>query len=147
MMKLIMKVTEDYNKLVKFLIENDLEFDGDVEVNTDIVKCWEVIHGDESHLVGGAVLGMREGRYIIDGIAVDKIYRKMKIGLMLLDKVKEEVLSLGGKEIYLVARAPGFFSKYGFEVVNADNAPNFFECKQCPQYKKTCFPEIMKLVL
>ena len=30
---------------------------------------------------------------------------------------------------------------------NPQNAPNFFECKQCPQYQVSCHPEVMKLTL
>ena len=33
----------------------------------------------------------------------------------------------------------------GFEEVEADRAPLFFECATCPQYQKTCHPEIMRL--
>lgn len=74
MMRLIMKETDEYERLVKFFVENELEFDGDEEVDTDIVKCYKVTHGEEDFLVGGVVLAKREGRYIIDGIAVDKMY-------------------------------------------------------------------------
>lgn len=90
---------------------------------------------------------MREGKYIIDGIAVDPAMRKFGLGRLLINKAKEEVLSRGGDALYLVARAPEFFRRLGFETIPADNAPNFFECKYCPQYGKECHPEIMKLDL
>ena len=47
MMRLIMKETDEYERLVKFFVENELEFDGDEEVDTDIVKCYKVTHGEE----------------------------------------------------------------------------------------------------
>ncbi|MFQ9893589.1 MAG: GNAT family N-acetyltransferase [Emergencia sp.] len=144
MLRLILKETEEYERLVKFFVENQLEFDGDEEVDTDIVKCYKVTHGDD-FLVGGVVLAKREGRFIIDGIAVDQMYRKMKVGEILLKKVIDQVKALGGTELYLVARAPGFFRKYGFTTIEPEEAPNFFECKYCPQYQKTCHPEVMKL--
>ncbi len=148
MLRLKLRETDEYETLVKFFVENGLEFDGDEEVDTDILHCYKIVHGDEEHLVGGVVLAKREGRFIIDGIAVEKIYRKMKIGKILLEKVLEVVKEeYGGKELYLVARAPGFFKENGFEVVNPDDAPNFFECKYCPQYKVSCYPEIMKKVI
>lgn len=147
MMRLTIKETDEYERLVKFFVENGLEFDGDEEVDTDIVKCFKITHGDEDFLAGGAVIAKREDRFIIDGIAVDKAYRKLKVGEILLKKVIEEVKGLGGDAIYLVARAPEFFRKNGFVSVNPDTAPNFFECKQCPQYQVTCNPEVMKLVL
>lgn len=145
MLRMKMRETDQYEKLVKFFVENQLEFDGDEEVDTDIVKCFEIVHGDDEHLVGAAVLAKREERYIIDGIAVDGPYRKLKVGKILLNKVIETVKELGGDSLYLVARAPEFFRKNGFVTVDPDNAPNFFECKYCPQYQVSCHPEVMKL--
>lgn len=144
MLKFTMKSTDEYDRLVKFFVENELEFDGDEEVDTDIVKCWKVTHTDDV-LIGGCVLALREGKYIIDGIAVEKLFRKFKIGKIMMDKAIKEVKSRGGKELYLVARAPGFFRTLGFEEVKPEDAPLFFECGQCPQYQKTCHPEIMRL--
>ncbi len=145
MIRFTMRQTEDYEKLVPFFIENELEFSEEEPVPTDIVKCWEVVHGDDQHLMAALVLAKREGEFIIDGIAVEPIYRKLKIGKILLDKAVEEALSQGGSGIYLVARAPEFFRKYGFQTVPREDAPNFFECLTCPQYGKTCHPEVMKL--
>lgn len=141
-----MSQTDEYERLTKFFADNEMEFDGEEEVDTDVVRRYKVtIEGDK--LVGGVVLAKREGRYIIDGIAVDPEYRKHKIGKIMLKKVIEVTGELGGKEIYLVARAPGFFKKYGFVPEDAKRAPNFFECRYCPQYGVTCHPEILKLTL
>lgn len=144
MIKFTMKSTDEYDRLVKFFVENKLEFDGDEEVDTDIVKCWKVVHG-EDELIGGCVLALRQGEYIIDGIAVNKLFRKFGIGKIMIDKAIKEIKARGGCRLYLVARAPEFFRKLGFKTVEANNAPLFFECAQCPQYKKECHPEIMKL--
>ena len=145
MMQLRMKQTDEYERLVKFFVEQGLEFNGDEEVDTDIIRCYKVTHENEDHLVGGFVIAKREGEYIIDGIAVEPIYRKMQIGKIMLEKAVKVVKDLGGNRIYLVARAPGFFRKYGFVSIEPEDAPNFFECKQCPQFQKTCHPEVMKL--
>jgi N-acetylglutamate synthase-like GNAT family acetyltransferase len=67
------------------------------------------------------------------------------LGKSLLLRLVDEVRLRGGKSIYLVARAPGFFAANGFEVVPRENAPNFFECFGCPQYNQSCFPEVMRL--
>lgn len=135
--------TDEYDRLVQFFVENQLEFDGDEEVDTDIIRCYKFTDKDDN-LIGGVVLAKREGEYIIDGIAVDENYRDSGIGEILLNQIKEDVEELDGDSIYLVARAPGFFRKHGFEEVNSESAPNFFECKYCSQYGKTCHPEIMK---
>ena len=144
MLKFRIQTTDEYERLVKFFVENELEFDGDEEVDTDIIHCWKMTHTDDV-LVGGCVLAMRQGKYIIDGIAVTKLFRKFGLGKIMLKKAINEVKKLGGNELYLVARAPEFFRNYGFETVDANDAPLFFECAQCPQYQKTCFPEIMRL--
>ncbi len=143
-LRLMMHETDEYERLVKFFVENQLEFDGDEEVDTDIIKCYKITHGDD-HLAGAVVLAKREGEYIIDGIAVEKVYRKMNIGQILLKKVIEKVRELGGERLFLVARAPEFFKKFGFVQVDPETAPNFFECKYCPQYQVDCFPEVLKL--
>ena len=160
-MKFMMRTTNEYERLVQFFVKNGLEFDGDEEVDTDIIKCWKIsqavqedlTHIKDAHadgrdaLVAGCVLALREGRYIIDGIAVDPALRKAGLGKMLVDKVKQEVLARGGDAIYLVARAPGFFRKSGFGTVPREEAPNFFECLTCPQYGVDCHPEVMRLDL
>lgn len=135
--------TEEYERLVQFFVVNELEFDGDEEVDTDIVRCYKVTDQKDA-LIGAAVLAMREGRYIIDGIAVDAAFRKENIGRELLNAVLAEVKRRGGDALYLVARAPGFFRRNGFTAIDPEDAPNFFECKYCPQYQKNCFPEVMK---
>lgn len=151
-------VTDNYEELVPFFIENELEFSEDEPVPTDLVKCWEIrtdaqmdAHPEDGagagKLIGAFVLAKREGEFIVDGIAIDPAYRKFKLGKTLLDRGIEETLKQGGKRIYLVARAPEFFRKQGFVTVNREDAPNFFECLTCPQYGVSCHPEVMKLEL
>jgi N-acetylglutamate synthase-like GNAT family acetyltransferase len=141
-------VTEDYDKLVPFFIENDLEFTEEdaIQVPTDLECLWEVTD-DEGKLIGGFVLAKRQGEFIVDGIAVDPEYRKAKLGSALLKGGIEEAVKRGGKRMYLVARAPEFFRKHGFVTVPREEAPNFFECLTCPQYGVSCHPEVMRLDL
>ena len=159
----VIAATDDYERLVPFFVANDLEFpdEEDYEVPTDLVQCWKVTEGaqpepdedsaeyktDRHRLIGGFVLAERQGEFIVDGIAVDPEYRKEKLGKALLDLGIAETRKRGGKRIFLVARAPGFFRKLGFETIAPQDAPNFFECKQCPQYQVSCHPEVMKLTL
>jgi amino-acid N-acetyltransferase len=90
---------------------------------------------------------MREGRYICDGIATDESVRGQGVGKLLLFAMIDEARVLGADALYLVARAPGFFNKNGFEMIQREDAPTFFECFSCSQYKKTCHPEVMRLPL
>ena len=102
--------TTDEIKLDRFFMENELEYSDEHPVETDRVKCWEVLDGEK--LIGGACLALRQGKYILDGIAVDGEYRGKDIGEQLLKLVLEETKARGGKELYLVARAPGFLRSY-----------------------------------
>ncbi len=137
-------VTKNYNQLVPMFIANRLEFSEDEPVPTDIVKCWQLTN-ERDDLQGGAVLALREGQFIVDGIAVNEPYRKTGAGRKLLDCIIAETAARGGSSIFLVARAPGFFSKSGFITISRDEAPQFFECFTCPQYGTECRPEVMRL--
>ena len=159
----VIAATDDYERLVPFFVANDLEFpdEEDYEVPTDLVQCWKVTEGaqpepdedsaeyetDRHRLIGGFVLAERQGEFIVDGIAVDPEYRKEKLGKALLDLGIAETRKRGGKRIFLVARAPGFFRTSGFVTVPREEAPNFFECLTCPQYGVDCHPEVMRLDL
>ncbi|MDR2088655.1 MAG: GNAT family N-acetyltransferase [Clostridiales Family XIII bacterium] len=167
---------DDYDALVALFIRNELEFSVDDEIPTDIIKCWKAVaaradaggergarnEGEdkarpggggaasdkgEGRLVGGCVLALREGAFIIDGIAAEPEYRAQKLGSKLLGLALGEAKARGGREMFLVARAPGFFRKHGFVTVPRDGAPTFFECFGCPQYNVSCFPEVMRLAL
>ena len=135
----VITTTDDYERLVPFFVANDLEFPDDedsAEYKTD-----------HHRLIGGFVLAERQGEFIVDGIAVDPEYRKENLGKALLDLGIAETRKRGGKRIFLVARAPGFFRKSGFVTVPREEAPNFFECLTCPQYGVDCHPEVMRLDL
>ncbi len=144
-MGLILSVTKDneYRGLMGFFKDNYLEVDSEEVIPTDVVQCWKVTPKGEDTLAGAICLALRQGEYIIDGIAVNETYRKNNIGKVLLDAALDEVRKRKGKRIYLVARAPGFFRKSGFVTIPKDLAPNFFECLTCPQYGVDCHPEVM----
>ena len=141
-----MESTEDYEELRAFFIENGLEFDED-EARPDIVKMWRMTHGqgDLKALVGGAVLTIKNGEFCIEGIAIDRIYRKLGLGKVLIKKACEEVKNRGGKRIVLLARAPGFYRKLGFSTIPNEESPIEFDCFTCPQNGVDCFPAVMAL--
>lgn len=139
-------ITDDVQALIAFFIENGLEFDEDEAYGDDeIVRCWRA--DADGRLVGACVLAKREGRFICDGIATDASVRGARLGERLLEALVAEVRARGGAEVFLVARAPGFFAKYGFNAVAREDAPGFFECFSCPQYGVSCHPEVMELRL
>ncbi len=141
-----MKIREarDMDSLLDLFIRSDLEFSEDEPVSTDMVKAWEIVD-DEENLLAGCVLAEREGKYIIDGIATEEAYQGKGLGAMLLKEVKDYLRSVGAQELFLVARAPGFFKTQDFEMIEREEGPLFFECFGCDQYQKTCFPKVMRL--
>lgn len=143
-MKYHISETDEYDRLVEMFIRHGLEFSFDEPLPTDLVKCWKA-EDDNGRLISGCVLAMRGGEYIIDGISTEPEYRKEKIGGKLLKQALDEAKKRDGKEVYLVAKAPGFFRKHGFENIEATDVPELFDCLSCPQYRKSCFPEVMKL--
>jgi len=112
-------------------------------VETNVIKAWK-IENEKDEIVAGICLAFRENEYIIDGIAVDGSLRGLGIGQEILDIAKDEVRKRGGDKIFLVAKAPGFFKTQGYVTIEQEEAPLFYECAECPQYKVDCFPEIMK---
>ena len=135
--------TDDLEALIPFFIDKGLEFSEHDEVcHDEIIKCWRAER--DGCLVGGCVLARREGHFICDGIATDESVRGDHLGEELLTILLNAVRERGGDEIFLVARAPGFFAKYGFETISRSDAPEFFECFSCPQYGISCHPEVMR---
>ena len=134
--------TDNYAELMDLFFRNGLEITEDEPVPTDIIKGWraEIV----GKLVGGCVLSLRQGDYIIDGIAIEPAMRQTGLGASLLALALEEARLRGADSVYLVARAPGFFRKQGFLTIDREEAPLFFECFTCPQYLKSCFPEVMR---
>lgn len=149
MLRFKMKETDDFEKLVPLFIENGLEYSEGEKAPDSLLKCWEIVHGDENdeQLIAGLVLSYRENEYVMDAIAVSKLFRNFKMGKILMEKGIKEVLERGGSRIYIVAKVPEFFKKLGFKVITREEAPDFSECFHCEQFGADCHPEVMVLEL
>lgn len=144
MVKIDVATEAEYVPMVELFERNDLEFSSDEPVPTDLVECWKA-ENEKGELIGGCALAVRQDEYIIDGIAVEPEYRLDKTASLLLTEALNEVKKRNGSNVYLVARAPGFFRKHGFVTIQPEEAPDFFECRTCPQFNVKCFPEVMLL--
>ncbi len=140
---LCIEETEAYERLVPFFIENGLEFDEEEKDFSDVLCAWQVTRTGDDRLLGGAMLVMQEGHFVVQGIAVDKVLRGQGIGRKLIALVEAEIRRRGGHEVLLMARKPAFYRKLGFHAVEPGAAPPIFDCLGCPQYGVDCFPEIM----
>ncbi len=134
--------TEDHESLNGFYERNGLEISDEEPVGTDAVQSWILYRGGD--MAGAATLAVRQGEYILDGIALDSAFRGEELGTSLLRTVIDEVKRRGGRRLFLVARAPGFFAWNGFLEVDREDAPLFFECFGCDQYQTVCFPKVMR---
>ena len=141
---MMIREAKDLDRLIDLFIRSDLEFSEEEPVSTDMVKAWEIVN-QKDELLAGCVLAKREGKYIIDGIATEAGHQGKGLGAMLLDQVRQYLREVGAEELFLVARAPGFFKTQKFDVISREEGPLFFECFGCDQYKTSCFPEVMKL--
>lgn len=141
----MVRITEtyDHEQLNKFYGDNGLEISEEDPVGTDALKSWLGYVDDE--FAGACTLAFRQDDFIIDGIAVDDRFRGEFLGSKLLAEAIAEVKSRGGDKLFLVARAPEFFKANGFVIVAREDAPEFFECAGCDQYRISCFPEVMRL--
>jgi len=130
-----------YTEIIQFFIDNELEFTEDQKQITDkVINYWEALDGEK--LVGACVLGIRNGDYVLDGIAIDSNYRKKRIGERLLDKALIHLKALNASKLFLCARAPGFFKTQGFSTIDRSDAPHV-GCDGCDQLGVKCFPEVM----
>lgn len=137
--------TNDYQGLSELFYRNGLEITpGDMPPD-GLIQCWEVIKEETAERVAGIVLEKRCGEFVVGDISVEKPERKQGLGILMMEKVIAEVMSMGGDKIMLVAKAPEFFRKMGFTSIDRQTAPDISKCMTCKQFDVDCFPEVMVL--
>lgn len=138
------KPIESPDDVMELFLRSDLEMTEDEFDTRVFLKGYEA-KNEKGEVIGGCALTEQDGHFIINGIAVDPAYRKTGVASEMLARTTEDARALGAEEIILVARAPGFFRKNGYENVPDPDIPEgLFDCQSCPQYRQRCFPEIMK---
>jgi N-acetylglutamate synthase-like GNAT family acetyltransferase len=147
-MKIRYEETKDCDLLTEIFDRNEIEVAEDEFTGgrTTLKKGFAAFDEEaEGRLVGAIALAKRMDRDIINGIAVDAGYRRKGIAAKLLELVTAEALSEGIQTIWIVARAPLFFEAQGFTYITEQEVPKgLFDCPECSQYNKTCFPKLMK---
>ena len=139
------KETGNYEELIPLFSASGLE----IHVEEDqkpkgMITCWKAERNGQ--LAGGVSIEKKDGYFVIGDIAVDASVRGENIGSLLLATAMEKIYDLEGEEIFLVAKAPKFFEKYGFTYLTAEEAPPIFNCKNCEQRGVKCYPEFMTYV-
>lgn len=140
--------TDEYERLLDYFRSNDMVYENDLPlIIPHFIKGYKLTQGDD-YIVGGAILGYREGKYILDGIAVDKVLRKSGLGRILVNKIIEEVKQRNGNSLYLITKVPEFYLKQNFTFVDGfDEVHNIFNCEGCKKYLKDCPERVMKIEL
>ncbi len=137
--------TMDYFKLVPLFVKSGLEIHEEDPQPEGLVTCFEMLEAETGDLIGASGLVYDNGIYIVRCIAVDEKYRGKGYGRALVEAVIEEAKSLGAKEMWLTAKIPLFYKKFGFEIVDRSLAPHISDCQNCPQFHNGCESEIMRL--
>ena len=133
--------TKDYLELSKLFSEAGLE--NCDRVPDGFLTAWKAV-SPSGDLIGAVSLVCRDGFYIINDIAVEKPLQHCGIGRRLLEKALVCLQDLGTKSIYLTAKAPDFFARYGFRPLSEAETPDIFHCLTCAQYGSDCTPVFMQ---
>ena len=135
--------TRNYLILEKLFKDSGLEFN----LGKNGLYPWGFVKAfcckDVDNIIAGSSITFRKGNYILNDIAVAEEFRSMNIGESLLAVTEKEIEKLGGKTIYITAKAPGFFAKYGYEYLDEKDVPDIFVCFDCKQLNITCNPKFM----
>lgn len=137
---MISEVT-DHKSLIQFYLDCGIEFQSEEYVG---IPIFSYIVGTIDNFIAAVTVTRQNSDIIIDDLAVHKDYRHKGYGKMLLQKSLERIASLENtKQVYIITKEPKFFSKYGFNLIQRKDAPDFSICFQCDQFQKKCFPSAM----
>lgn len=148
--------TEEYEPLAELFDANGLHADpeeGRAEDSVALWRCEELVNelgnaAEEGNgkLIAAAELMYTAGVYVLRNIAVSDEYKSQGFGTILLAEVENEVGQRLGKDgdMWLCAKVPEFYRRFGWSEVDRLDAPDFTECFDCEEYGVTCFPKVMK---
>ena len=142
------KKSMDFEALLLMCIRAGLEMKPDEKAPEGLMFCLEMYDENVDKRVACAALVDTGELYLVRAVAVEEEYRGLGLGRRIIDELLEEAKNCGIKELMLTAKVPGFYQKFGFEIVAREEAPaSFTDCLYCPQFHNGCDSEIMKLIL
>ena len=138
----------DFEALLPMCIRAGLEMKPDEKVPEGLLFCLEMYDEATGKRVACSALVDTGELYLVRAVAVEEEYRGQGLGSTIIEKLLEEAKEMGIREIMLTAKVPGFYQKFGFDIVAREDAPaSFTDCLHCPQFHNGCDSEIMKLIL
>lgn len=138
------KQTYNYLQFKELFVSSGLEFNLDEtgEKPEGFIAAYECKNSN-GEILGAAAICKRTGCFVLQDIAVCDLERGKGIGEALLCKCMNKMEALGAEKIYLTAKEPKFFERYGFEYLDENNVPDIFSCLNCRQYGIECMPKFM----
>lgn len=137
--------TDRFKELLPLYQKSGLECSPDDPKPEGFLTSLELIHKHTKELVGAATITHHDGVFHLNYLAVEEEYRGQDFGTKLVKESMEEIARRDGHRMWLMGRVPGFYKKLGFDTVPYEDSPLTSSCPTCSQYKKTCFPEVMKI--
>lgn len=139
------KETGNYLQFKDLFEKSGLEFNTDEtgEKPDGFVTAY-ALYDAEGQMKAAVSITERKGYYIVNDIAVEARCRGKGYGEKLLRKALELIKSKKTDSVFITAKAPLFFEKYGFYYLDDEEVPDIFGCLKCEQYGKNCMPKFMK---
>ena len=122
-------------KLIDFYAENGLEFNESKGYFGKNVQSFVILENEQ--IIGAVTISIYKNKNFIEAIAVNKKYRNKGYGKLLLERALKEL----EKPVYTISKVDKFYLNNGFIYDNSDLIDK--ECKNCIEYKITCFPKVM----
>lgn len=144
----IIKETDDYYPLSVLLNTSGLGIDIQKDDPPGIVKMWRMEEKISGDLVGTIILQIRNGTPCLGGLAIDPKYRNDGCGSVLQKLLFDEAKKLGFNELWVCAKFPEYYEKFGWIPEDWDSSPQIaIWCPKCDKYEKTCHPKKMRKIL
>lgn len=133
----------NYEKYIDLFVRAGLEISPKEPRPEGLITCFELIEEDTGELLGAAGICYNKEAYILRCVAVEEKARGRGYGKLLVEAVMKEAKSRKADKIWLTAKVPEFYRKFGFHVRPIEEAPFQVKCKECTQFRNGCESEVM----
>jgi N-acetylglutamate synthase-like GNAT family acetyltransferase len=112
-----------------------------------ILAAWGAFDGER--LVGAICLERQSDLDTVNWMSVDEEYRRRGIAAALYAELEREALARDMRQLWVTARAPGFFLTQGFAPVTGGSERDALlgGCLDCAQFGSECRPEALTKTL
>lgn len=139
--------SEDFAGLQVLFHRNGLEVRPDERDQSGLLGLWQALSTEDDAVLGGLKMEERAGLLVLSCIAVEPAYRGTQVGAALLQCAIDFAKTRGAPRLFLVAKVPTFFKKFGFCALPMQPYRQITKCYDCPQRGISCQPELLCLTL